>query len=1247
MGIFQPGGRVLLLGLALMATTAWGWEWERIPGGRSAPLALPKAGKTGFELMPPERTGLFFTNFCAQDHHLTNQILLNGSGLAAGDVDGDGRCDLFFCSLDGPKALYRNLGNWKFEDITGRAGLAGCSNLLATGAVFADLDGDGSLDLVVNSIGGGTHCFYNDGKGRFHESPATGVLNGQRGGTSLTLGDMDGDGDLDLYVANYRTITLRDQPNTKFTFRIVNGQPVVTAINGRPLTDPDLTNRFNFRIAMNERGGTFRQDENGEPDVLYRNEGGGRFAPVPFTEGAFRDEEGQPLKQAPLDWGLSALFRDLNGDGAPDLYVCNDFRSPDRVWINDGAGRFQAIAALALRQSCLSAMGLDVADINRDGADDILVLDMLSLDHRRRMSQRNDLMPEQSPVGRITNRPQYSRNMLYVNRGDGTYAETAQLSGLDATEWSWTPVFLDVDLDGFEDVLIPTGFERDNMNVDLLRQLELLKKEKNRSSMEQLRLRQLFPRLELPNLAFRNLGNCKFSETGAAWGFNTPGIAQGMALADLDNDGDLDVVVNNFNGAAGLYRNDTIAPRVAVVLKGKAPNTHGIGGRIKVTGGPVAQTQQIVCGGRYMSCDQAMRVFAAGGPASRLTIEVRWRGGRTSVLTNAAANQIYELDEEQAQSEGGALKPAEPQPFFHDASALLDHRHAEEPFDDFARQPMLSKRLSQLGPGVSWFDVDGDGWDDLAIGSGRSGTLVCYMNDRKGGFKRAAGAPYDQPVTRDQTAVLGWRAAGAGAVLLAGSANYEDGLTNGGMAREYQLASQTVQDALPGQAASTGPLAMADIDGDGQLELFVGGRVLAGRYPEPASSLIFRRHDGQWKPDTENNRLLVNVGLVSGAVFTDLDGDGAPDLVLACEWGPLKIFRNDHGRLTPWSFGLSLSSTLNFQPSTLNSLTGWWTGVNTGDFDGDGRLDLIAGNWGQNTKYERFRKQPLRLFYGDLDGNGIVETIEAYADESLKRLLPLQSWHMVGAAMPLVRERLGSCMAYAQSSLEEIYGEPLKSARELRANWLETTVFLNRGDHFEARALPREAQMAPAFAVCAADFDGDGREDVFLSQNFFPTELETSRYDAGRGLWLKGDGRGGFQAVPGQVSGITVYGEQRGAAACDFDGDGRVDLAVTQNGAETKLYRNLGAAPGLRVRLIGPAGNPQAIGAAIRAGSKDRLGPAREIHAGAGYWSQDSAVQVFAVNPRPERLWVRWPGGKVTTAEVPTGAREAVVRWAE
>jgi hypothetical protein len=850
--------------------------------------------------------------------------------------------------------------------------------------------------------------------------------------------------------------------------------------------------------------------------------------------------------------------------------------------------------------------------------------------------------------------------VLLLNRGDGTYAEIAQLSGLDASEWSWTPMFLDVDLDGYEDLLVPTGFERDNMNVDVLRQLDLLKKQKPLSSAEQLRLRELFPRLVLPKLAFRNLGNLKFAETGAAWGFDAPGISQGMALADLDNDGALDVVINDFNGAAELYRNTTAAPRVAVVLKGQAPNTHGIGARIKVTGGPVPQTQQIVCGGRYMSCDQALRVFAAGSLTNRLTLEVLWRGGRRSVIAGATANRIYEVDEAQAEPEqsrdrqGASRGPdyatTVVQTLFQDASDLLRHRHAEEPFDDFARQPLLPNRLSQLGPGVAWFDLDGDGWEDLLIGSGRGGTLACYRNDGQGGFQRREGAPFQQPVTRDQTTLLGWRKPGSEAVVLAGSANYEDGLTNGSVARAYHLGQgrasspgepeQSVKDNLPGQPSSTGPLAMADVHGDGQLDLFVGGRVIAGRYPAPASSLLFRPRGGEWVPDADNNQRLANLGLASGAVFTDLDGDGHPDLVVTCEWGPIRIFRNDHGRLLPWDAPL----TINHQPSTINQLTGFWTGVNTGDFDGDGRLDLVAGNWGQNTRYERFRQQPLRLYYGDLDGNGTVEVIEAYFDATLHRLLPLQPWHLAGAAMPLMRERLGSCMAYARATLEEIYGEPLKTARELRANWLETTVLLNRGDHFEARPLPLEAQMAPAFAVCVADFDGDGREDLFLSQNFFATQPEVSRYDAGRGLWLKGDGQGGFQAMPGQVSGLKVYGEQRGAAVCDYDGDGRVDLVVTQNGAETKLYRNAGAKPGLRVRLSGPPGNPRGIGAVIRAGNGERLGPARELHAGSGYWSQDSAVQVLCGNPLPTRLWVRWPGGQVSTVEVPAGAKEVTVR---
>jgi len=369
-------------------------------------------------------------------------------------------------------------------------------------------------------------------------------------------------------------------------------------------------------------------DENGEPDLLLRNDGDGHFKPVSWTDGSFLDEEGRPLAAPPLDWGLSVMFRDVNGDGAPDLYVCNDFKTPDRLWLNDGRGRFRAAPPLALRQTPLSSMGVDFADVNRDGFDDFLVVDMLSREHERRFVQRTDIKPAILPPGVLDNRPQYPRNALFLNRGDGTWAEIAQLAGLEATEWSWTPVFLDVDLDGYEDLLVCNGFERDGMNVDVLQRLERAKKERPLSSLEQLHLRKMFPRLDTPNLAFRNRGDLTFEDVSAAWGFHDRGVSQGMALADLDNDGDLDVIVNNLNGPAALYRNESTAPRIAVRLKGAPPNTRGIGAKITVLGGPVPQSQEMICGGRYLSSDDPMRVFAAGSVTNALVIEVACRCAR-------------------------------------------------------------------------------------------------------------------------------------------------------------------------------------------------------------------------------------------------------------------------------------------------------------------------------------------------------------------------------------------------------------------------------------------------------------------------------------------------------------------------------------------------------------------------------------------------------------------------------------------
>jgi len=1235
-----------------MACASAAAEWEQGPGYRRAKVQPLGTGKDGFTLLAPEETGILFTNALSEQRALASQILPSGSGVAAGDIDGDGLCDLFFCGLKCGCRLYRNLGNWKFQDITDQAGVA-CANLDATGAALVDIDDDGDLDLIVNSLGDGTHIFFNNRKGHFTVSGQ--VLNQGLGGMSLALADYDGDGRLDLYIANYRVNTVTDNPDIRYNLRTINGQLAVASINGKPLTDPEWTNRFVFHITPDDQGrAKFSHEELGEPDALYRNLGGGRFELVPFTGGAFLDQDGKPLTQAPLDWGLSVMFRDLNQDGKPDLYVCNDFNTPDRIWLNDGHGRFRAINPLAIRQIPLSSMALDLADINRDGCDELFVGDMLSREHRRRLAQRTNLRPEVLLPGQIDNRPQYSRNMLLLNRGDGTYAEIAQYAGLEASEWSWTPIFLDVDLDGYEDLLVANGFVRDNMNLDALEAVQRAQPGQRPAGMGTPQLRQLFPPLVTANLAFRNLGGLKFAEVGHQWGFDTKTISQGMCLADLDNDGDMDVVINNLNSAAGVYRNNTAKPRVAVRLKGLPHNTHGIGAKIRIYGGAVPmQSQEIISGGRYLSCDQAMRVFAAGSVTNVMRIEVDWPRGRRSVVTDVPANYIYEIDEAGA---GPAPAPAgakeQPAPFFQDVSPLLRHTHHEDPFDDFTRQPTLPKRLSQLGPGLCWCDVNNDGWDDLVIGGGKGGALAVFLNDGKGGFRSGLGSRAGQPAMRDQTSVVACPRVGRQPILLVGSANYEDGQRASCSVQAYDLSADEITDAIPANDASVGALALGDIDGDGNLDLFVGGRVKAGRYPEAVSSRVFRQENGSFVLDQANSKLLENVGLVSSALWSDLDGDGFPELILACEWGPIRVFHNDRGRLTPWDLSLTLvspsltphpSAITDQRPSTLKQLTGWWNGVTTGDLDGDGRLDIIASNWGQNSKYQSHRAAPLRVYYGDFDQSGTLALIESYLEPEMGKYVPERRLDVTARAMPFLRARFSTYQAYADAGVEEILGEVLSKAHSLEANWLESTVFLNRGESLEAHAMPAEAQFAPAFAVVVADYDGDGNEDIFLSQNFFAVEPETSRYDGGRGLWLKGDGHGGLRAVPGPESGIMVYGEQRGAAVADFDGDGRVDLVVTQNAAETRLFKNLKAKPGLRVRLKGPAGNPWGIGAQVRLKHGDRLGPVREVHGGGGYWSQDSPVQVLAGTEPPAQLWVRWPGGKSFTIDVPAGAAEIQV----
>jgi hypothetical protein len=1197
-------------------------KWQQANGYRFRELPVNPQGHTGFARITLDRSGIDFTNVLSDAKAAENQIRLNGSGVALGDVDGDGWCDLYFCGLEGNNALFRNLGGWRFTNSTASSGLA-CAGQFSTGATFADVDGDGDLDLLVNGIGAGTRLFLNDGHGVFSEMMNSG-LSRRYGSTTSALADVDGDGNLDLYVANYRTTTVR---TTGIALLNVGGRRMI-----QPQDREDLELTPDGRVL-----------EHGEPDRLYRNLGGGKFAEVSWTEGAFLDEDGKPLAKPPRDWGLSAMFRDLNGDGAPDLYVCNDFHSPDRIWLNQGHGKFRAIPRLALRNTTTFSMAVDVADLNRDGLDDIFVADMLSLRHSRRMMQLAATDPYVSKPGVFDDRPQYDRNTLHLNRGDGTYAEVAHYARLEASEWTWSVICLDVDLDGYEDLICSTGHMFDTQDLDAEARIRAMGPWRRELIPQKL---LQFPHLQMPKVAFHNRRDLTFEEVGAAWGFDHLGVSHGMALADLDNDGDLDIVVNNLNAAAGIYRNECSAPRVAVRLKGLAPNTRGIGAKIRLFGGAVPmQSQEMICGGRYLSGDEPIRVFAAGSVSNDMRIEVIWLKGKQSVVVGVKANRIYEIDEAGAEPEpgfksrdstfkhaptpGSPIPNSEPKPLFEDVSQLIKHAHHEDGFNDFERQPLLPRKLSQLGPGVAWHDLDADGWEDLVIGTGKGGAMAAYRNDGRGGFERMTNEVLAKVMTRDQTAILVWDKAPGRTVILAGSANYEDGMVAGTCLRQYDLAGKTVDDSLPGQESSVGPIALGDLDGDGNLDLFVGGRVMPGKYPQPASSRVFRSRQGEWELDRENTLRLAQIGLVSGAVWSDLDGDAYPELILACEWGTVRVFHNDRGRLKDVTKELGL-----------DQYVGWWNGVAVGDFDGDGRLDIVASNWGLNSQYRVSAQRPRKIYYGDLGNNGTVDIAEAYYDPGMNAEVPERNLNVLGATLPFVREKFSTYAAYGQASIKDIYGDKLQRAAVVQANTLATMLFLNRGDHFEGRPLAVEAQLSPAFAVCVGDVDGDGYEDLFLSQNFFAVNSESSRCDAGRGLWLKGDGRGNLRPVTGQESGVNVYGEQRGAALCDYDGDGRIDLVVTQNGAETKLFRNIGATPGLRVRLKGPEGNPDGIGAQLRLGSGQWLGPVRELHAGGGYWSQDSAIHVLARPAGPAKLWVRWPGGKTTSVEIPDKALE-------
>ncbi|MFV1987939.1 MAG: VCBS repeat-containing protein, partial [Gemmatimonadota bacterium] len=1170
----RAGRRSLLIAASIVAVVASGCR-ENGPGpwvegeGYRWREVHPEGGG-GFTALDAPRRGIGFRYEVDEDRRYENRVFVEGAGVAIGDVDGDGLADLFFAGFGGDSRLYRNEGGWRFRDITPASGVR-LEGVAVRGAALVDVDGDADLDLVLAVHGAPNRLLRNDGTGVFSEDAAAG-FSVSRGSASLALADIDGDGDLDLYVTNYKTVQADDLLTDAERGGLDRLRP---GPDGTIAVPPLLAEHY--RVDFDGR--FVRWWELGEVDELYLNDGSGRFVETVLSE-HLRGLEGPAAADSLRDWGLAARFSDWDGDGDPDLYVANDFNSPDGIWINQGDGTFEAAPATHVRSTSLSSMAVAVSDLDRDGDLDIVTTDMLARDPVRRMRQIPSFSPRPEPPGVVDTRVQLNRNAVQLNRGDGTFAEVAYQSGLSASDWTWGALFLDADLDGFEDLLVTTGHVWDQLDGDAGERLMRAPP----GTTDWRRHLSLFPPLRQSNAAFRARGDGTFEDVTEVWSWSEgPDISHGIAAGDLDADGDLDVVVTRLGDPPLLMRNDSPSARVLIRLESPAGNSAGIGAWISATGHPAGeQIDEIVAGGSYLSSSEPAAMFAVPEDGA-LRVTVDWPDGARSVVETALANREYVVlhpgatvpttglnsttgpDETPPRRGGSSGETAAA--LFRDVSEVLAHRHVETEFDDRERQPLLPVSLSRLGPGVSWIDIDGDGDADLLVGSGRGGSPVVLRN-RGGAFDAPRALSPALPF--DATSLLAHRAADGGLEILMGASNYEAASPEAVVSQPAVVALRigrtsaagAFRPVLEGAASTTGPLAQADIDGDGDLDLFVGGRAIPTIVPRPADSRILLDEDGVLAYSAAASAPLAGLGLVSGAVFADLDDDGDPDLALALSWGAVRVFRNDEGSFVDATASLGL-----------DALVGRWNAITAADFDGDGSQDLVVTGWGDNTELPR----AYTVFHGDFDRNGQYDLIEAVRTAEGWR--PLRRRDELAGGIPSLGRV--SHATFAETPLEDLLGAALDTSSRVDVAELRHLVLLNRGDRFEVRPLPREAQRAPSLGVAVADLNGDGHEDIFLSQNFFAGRQGVPRYDAGRGLLLLGDGDGGFVAQSSMESGIAVYGDARAAAIADFDLDGRVDLAIGVNGGETRLFRNELGRPGLRVRLQGDVGNPEAIGARI------------------------------------------------------------------
>lgn len=1047
-------------------------------------LVLPLQGKNQplFTLVPPESSGIHFQNRIVESpaqNVLAYEYFYNGGGVAAGDLNNDGLPDLVFtANMDQPK-IYLNKGHFVFEDITEKSTVK--ADGWKTGVTMADVNGDGWLDIYICRSGNGDEdsrrnlLFINQKNGTFREEAASYGIDTKGHSTQAVFFDYDNDGYLDLFLLRHSIRRIKN-------FDVAYMKSAYDSLAG---------------------------------DKLFHNDGNGHFTDVSGKAGIIGN---------PICFGLGVAVADFNGDGWPDLYVTNDYDEDDYLYINQKNGTFKESISTYLGHTSKFSMGCDVADVNNDGMSDLLTLDMLPEDNRRQKLLKG---PDgydhfQSLIG-SGYYYQYMRNMLHLacNSGDKIrFSEVGQLAGISNTDWSWSALFGDFDLDGWQDLFITNGYMRDYTNLDFLK---FTTPEEIRKSLEAGQKPDLYelvkkmPSSEVKSYLFRNSGNANFENVSRQWGMDSlPSLSNGAAYADLDNDGDWDLIVNNINQPAFIWQNHAEDRRnnyLKLRFIGAKKNTFGIGAKAIVSAPDgFKQIQQLELVHGFQSSSEPCLIFGLGKRPS-VDISVIWPDGTTQILQRQPVNQTIIFNQKNAVR--SPVKPESPRPLFTELAADSGRfRHLEDYYNDFKKEPLLPHQYSKEGPALAVGDVNGDGRKDFFIGGGKGQPGVIYLNEGNGKF-----TPLKTPALEAQTDFEQVQAIFAD---LDGDGDLDLYVVSGGNQDSFQdhifwndgkgnFTSKPADlpgapaaagvPSLPTTASSGGPVVAFDLDGDGDLDLFRGGQVSTGDYPAAPRSYLFRNDHGQFTDITPE--FLQHIGMVNTAFVADINKDGVPDLILAGEFMPITILYGQ--RQAPY-----------FTPEhqqTIPHSSGWWNCLKVADLNGDGNLDIIAGNEGMNTQMRPTPQEPVTIDAADIDNNSSMDAILSYYIQG--KSYPAVTRDELIDQVPSMKSKFPTYAAYADATVKDIFPpESWATAIHLSAEEFRSGVFLNKGGTFQFMPFTREAQAFPVRDLLIDDFNHDGLPDILLTGNNFAVRAQWGREDAGKGLLLTQGRDGSFSALP-------------------------------------------------------------------------------------------------------------------------------------